>query len=59
MIGNKITDKITKVSKTSLQNKQETVTNEEKNIGFDREIPKERYITPEERQIVIDDLRLI
>ena len=32
----------------------ETVTNK-----HDKEILKERYISPEERQIIIDDLRLI
>ena len=32
----------------------QTVTNE-----LDKEIPKERYIFPEERQKIIDDLRLI
>ena len=46
--------KITKISKTSLQNNSETVTNE-----YDKEIAKERYISPEERQEIIDDLRLI
>ena len=45
---------MTKVLKTSPQNSSET-----KNIGLDREIPKERYISPEKRQQIIDDLRLI
>ena len=54
LIGNKIANRITKVSKTSPQNNSETVTNE-----HDKEIPKERYISPEERQTIIDDLRLI
>ena len=54
MIGNKIANRITKVSKNSQQNNSETVTNEN-----DKEIPKERYISPEERQKIIDDLRLI
>ena len=48
LIGNKIDDRITKVSNTSPQNISETVINE-----------KERYIFPEERQKFIDDLRLI
>ena len=43
-IGSKITDKITKLSKTMQQNNSETVTNE-----HDQEIPNERYISPEER----------
>ena len=53
LISNKIADKITKASKTSQQNNSETVTNED-----DKEIPKERYISPEGQKI-IDGLRLI
>ena len=53
LIGNKIADvvdkscdgRITKVKKNSQQNNSETVTNE-----HDKEIPKERFISPEERQ---------
>ena len=58
MIGNKIADKITKVLRTSSQNNFEKFTNEEGNIGLDKEIPKGRYIFPEERQKIIDDIRL-
>ena len=43
MIGNKIANRVTKVS-SSPQNNSETITNE-----HDKETPKERYITPEER----------
>ena len=46
LIGNKIADKITRASKKS----QNEVNNE---------IPKERYISPKERQKSIDELRLI
>ena len=46
--------KITKVSKNSQKNNSEVVTNEN-----DKEIPKERYISPEERQKTIDNLRSI
>ena len=46
--------KITKISKKAQQNNSETVTNEN-----DKEIPKERYISPEERQKIIDNLRSI
>ena len=53
MIGNKISNKITGFLKNS-QNNSKTVTNEN-----DKEIPKERYISPEERQKINDDLRLI
>ena len=54
LIDNKIADRITKVSKTLQQNNSETVTNE-----HDKEIPRERYISPEERQKHIDDQRLL
>ena len=54
LIGHKFVNKISKVSKSSPQNNSETITNE-----HDKEIPKERYISPEERQKIIDDLRLI
>ena len=47
--GNKIADKITRVSKTSPKNNSET--NEEVTI-------REKYISPELRQKIIDDLRL-
>ena len=50
LIGNNIADKITRVSKTSTQNNLET--NKE-------EILRERYISPEQRKEIIDDLRLI
>ena len=49
LIVNKITGKITRLSKASRQNN--SVTNE-------KEILRERYTSPEERQI-IDDLTLI
>ena len=42
LIGNKISEKITKVTRTSPQNSSEIVTNERDYIGFDREIPTER-----------------
>ena len=54
MIGNKIIDKITKVSKNSQQNNSEIVTNEN-----DKEMPKERYTSLEERQKIIDNFILI
>ena len=54
LIGNKISNRITKVSKTSHKTSSETVANE-----HDKEIPKERYISPEKRQKLLDDLRLI
>ena len=54
LIDNKIANKITWVSKNSQENNSETVTNK-----HDKEIPKEIYISPENRQKVIDDLKLI
>ena len=54
LIGNKIANKVTKVSKKLQQNNSEIVTNENY-----KEIPKERYVSPEERQKIIDEMRLI
>ena len=54
LIGNKIANKIMGFSKNLQQNNSETVTNEN-----DKEIPKERYIPPEKRQKIIDNLRSI
>ena len=54
LIGNKIANTIKKVSRSSLLNNSETFI-----IKQDKEISKERYISPEERQKIIDDLRLI
>ena len=61
MICNKIANavvksydcKIMEVSKDSQQNDSETVTNE-----HDKEIRKERLISSEKRQEIIDELRL-
>ena len=53
LIGNKIADKITNVSKKSskeLHSEKEEANNE---------TPKERYISPEKRQKIIDELRLV
>ena len=47
LVGNKIADKITSASKKSQPNE------------VNNEIPKERYISPKERQQIIDELRLI
>ena len=51
LIGNKIADKITSASKKS---HNEEVQSDEVN----NEIPKERYISPKERQKIIDELKL-
>ena len=53
LVGNKIADKITSVSKKS--------TKKLPTIDEDAELttPKKRYISPEERQQIIDELRLV
>ena len=61
LTGNKIAkaiaesydSKITKILKNSQQNNSESVTNK-----HDKEIPKEKYLSSEERQETIDELRL-
>ena len=50
--------KITKVSKNPRKNNSETVTNENEKEMLN-EIPKESYITPEERQKNIDNLNKV
>ena len=62
LIGDKIADtvaksydgKTTKVSRSLPSNNSEKIINE-----HDKEIPKERYISPEEVHKIIDDLTLI
>ena len=54
LIGNKIANKITKVSRSSPQINLEKITNED-----NEEIPKERYISPGKIHKIIDDLILI
>ena len=51
LIGNKIADKITSYSKKP--------ANESHSNDVSIEIPKERYISSQERQKIIDELRLI
>ena len=52
LIGNKIGSKIRKISRSLPRNTSEAAKSE-------KEIPKERYISPEKRHKIIDDLRLI
>ena len=54
MIGNRIANRIINVWRSSPQNTSEIITNE-----HDEEVSKQRYISLEERQKIIDDLRLI
>ena len=55
LIGNKIADKITSVSKKS--NKK--LPNNETEEDIEITIHKKRYISPEERQQIINELRLV
>ena len=52
LIGNKIADQITSASKNP---HNEEIQSDEVN----NEIPKERYISPKERQKIIDELKLM
>ena len=53
LIGNTIADKITSVSK-KIQNSQS-----EAGRASPKDVPKKRYMSPEERQQIIDELRLV
>ena len=56
MIGNKIADKL-----TSVLNKpaKELHNNDETEVDAEKATPKKRYISFEERQQIIDELRLV
>ena len=53
LIGNKIANKTAKLSKNSEQNNTETVTDEHQ-----KEILEEKYVSPGEKQEIVDKLRL-
>ena len=55
LIGNKIAGKITSVSKKSTKE----LPNDETEVDIERATPKKRYISPEERQQIIEELRLV
>ena len=55
LISNKIADKITSVSKKSTKE----LKNNETQVDVERTTHKKRYISPEERQQIIDKLRLV
>ena len=55
LFGNKTADKITSVSKKSAKELQ----NNEREVGLKRANSKKRYISREERQQIIDKLRLV
>ena len=61
LTGNKIADKITSVSKKSDANIELKYIELKEGVATlkDVNVPKKRYISPEERQQVIDELRLV
>ena len=56
LFGNKIADKVTSASKKSLKKPHDE---ESSSTEVNNKISKERYISPKERQKIIDELRLI
>ena len=56
LIGNKIADKINSISKKS---NKELPNNDEKDEDVEITTHKKRYVSPEERQKIIDELRLV
>ena len=54
LIGNKIADKITSVSK-----KFSTEHSKNDDANTEIEVPRKRYISPEEKRQIIDELRLL
>ena len=59
LIGNKISYKITSVSKKSPTEFQSMELHYKELPNDEIEAPKRRYISPEERQQIIDELRLV
>ena len=63
LIGNKIADKITSVSKKNSTKGLHSNNNNNDNNETEEEVEitthKKRYISPEERQQIIDELRLV
>ena len=55
MIGNKISDKITSVSKKPTKELQNNKTE----VDVEKATPKKINLSPEERQQIIDELRLV
>ena len=56
LIDNKIADKITSISAELCSMKKAIENN---NSNNEAEVPKERYISPEKRQQIVDELRLV
>ena len=59
MISTRIADKIIKVSANSPQKSSVTVKNKIEHVEHEKKIPKKNiYISPEQTQKIIDDLRV-
>ena len=56
MIGNKTADKITSVSKKTFAKE---LPNDETEVDVERVTPQKRYISPEERKQIVQELRLL
>ena len=56
MIGNRIADKITSVSK---KKPDKELHNNDETEDVEISTPKKRYISPEERKQIIEELRLV
>ena len=57
LIGNKIADKITSVS--NKKSTKELLNNDEREENVEITTHKKRYVSPEERRQIIDELRLV
>ena len=59
LIGNKIADKITSVLKKKSNNNNNNNNNNSNNDNLELTTHKKRYISPEERRQIINELRLV
>ena len=60
LIGNKIADKITSVSKKKCNNNNDNnINNDDDDDDVELATYKKRYISPKERQQIVDELRLV
>ena len=59
LIENKVSDKITSVSKKSSAEHSAELHSNNDDANSEIEVPKKRCISPEERQQIIDELRLL
>ena len=59
LVGNKIADKITSISKKNPDNNNNNNDDDDDDDDVELTAPQNRYISPEERQQIIDELRLV